>query len=345
MNSFTYFTAADFTERKIRNFECNIPIIIDGITEELFETVKKKILTNFGADAVIVIMNDRGESEEKAASELSYAPRLIVKGADFTARDHYTYGDLLEIIARLRDPDGCPWDRAQTHESIRSCAIEEAYELAEAVDLRDRDKMVEESGDVMLQGLFHASIAEEEGLFTANDLIDNLCRKLIFRHTHIFGDKKAADADEALKNWEQAKAVEKGYRGIEDKIASVPVTFGALMRAYKVQKIIKKTGFDFATPSDAEAKITEEVAEFDKAATQAEREKEGGDMLFAVVNTLRMYDIDPETALNGTTNRFIRRFLYVEKKCREAGVELTKEDIDVMEKFYQESKAFEGKQA
>lgn len=341
MNSFTYFTASDFTERKIRNFECNIPIIIDGITEELFPAVKAKILSNFGPNAVIVIMNDRGESEEKAAENLEYAPRLIVKCADFTARDYFTYGDLLEIIARLRDPDGCPWDRAQTHESIRSCAIEEAYELAEAVDLKDREKMVEESGDVMLQGLFHASIAEEEGLFTANDLVNNLCRKLVFRHTHIFGDKKADDAAEALKNWEQAKAVEKGYRSIKDKIDSVPVTFGALMRAYKVQKIIKKTGFDFASPKDAAAKIYEEAEEFDRASSPEEREKEGGDMLFAVVNTLRMHDIDPETALNGTTNRFMKRFLYVEKKCAENGIDLVPGNIDAMEKYYREAKAEE----
>ena len=339
MNSFTYFTGEDFIERKIANFECNIPIIIDGIDEDIFEKVREKLLFNFGKNAKVIILNDNGESEEVSVDALTYRPRLVVKCADFIDRDYYTFGDLIEIIRRLRDPDGCQWDKAQTNESIRNNAIEEAYELAEAVDLKDHDKMVEESGDVLLQGLFHASIAEESDFFTPVDVINGICHKLVSRHTHIFGTNKAQNAEEALKFWEQAKAVEKGYSGLEDKIKSVPVTFGALMRAYKVQKIIKKCGFDFLDVDGALQKVQEELLELMSATTPEEQEKEGGDVLFAVLNVFRFMKIDPELALSGTTNRFIKRFLYVEQKAKEEGFELCPENVDLMEKYYQESKS------
>ena len=342
MNSFTYFVAKDFIERKIANFECNIPIIIDGISEEIFPKVKEKLLFNFGKNAIVVILDDNGESVESSVADLTYRPRLILKCSDFIYRDYYTYGDLLEIIRRLRDPDGCQWDKAQTNASIRNNAIEEAYELAEAVDLMDREKMVEESGDVMLQGLFHASIAEETDFFTPVDVINGICQKLVTRHTHIFGTNKAENAEDALKFWEQAKAVEKGQKSLEDKINSVPVTFGSLMRAYKIQKIIKKTGFDFADTKGALDKVYEELDELMTATTPESAEKEGGDVLFAVLNVFRFMKIDPELALNGTTNRFIKRFLYVEQKSKELGFELIPENVDTMEKYYQEAKKVVG---
>lgn len=341
MNSFTYFTAEDFVLRKIANFEPNIPLIIDGIDEDIFPRVKEKLLFNFGKNALALIMDDEGASKVRV-EELTYHSKLIIEPLDFINRDYYTYGDLLEIIRRLRDPDGCQWDKAQTNLSIRNNAIEEAYELAEAVDLMDREKMVEEAGDVMLQGLFHASIAEETGFFTPIDVMNGLCHKLVSRHTHIFGANKAQNAEEALKFWEQAKAVEKGYSSLEDKIKSVPVTFGALMRAYKVQKIIKKCGFDFEDANGALEKVYEELGEMMKAEDEVEREKEAGDVLFAVLNVLRFLKVDPELALSGTTNRFIKRFLYVEEKSKELGFELSKENMDLMEKYYQEGKKVIG---
>ncbi len=337
MNSFTYFIANDFLERKIANFECNIPIIIDNISEEQFSAVKEKLIFNFGKSGIVIVGD-----EEISIDSLEYSPKITVKPGDFVSRNYYTFGDLQEIIRRLRDPDGCQWDKAQTNATIRNNAIEEAYELAEAVDLMDREKMVEESGDVLLQGLFHASIAEESGFFTPVDIINGICHKLISRHTHIFGDNKAQNAEEALKFWEQAKAVEKGYGGLKDKIDSVPVTFGALMRAYKVQKIIKKCGFDFDSADDALKKLYEEIEEMTGATNDVEREKEGGDVLFAVLNVLRFLKVDPELALSGTTNRFIARFLYVDEKARELGFELKAENMDLMTKYYDEAKKVIG---
>ena len=336
MKSYTYFTAEEFLRRSTNMFDLNLDNRIAEIEECDFEAVLKKALKVFGNSASVL-----AEGKELLLKELKTVSEFTVLGTDFTKREKWSYGDLIEIIKRLRDPDGCPWDRAQTHKSIRSNAIEESYELAEAVDLNNDEKMREEAGDVMLQGLFHAVIAEDEGGFDDGDLIDALCRKLITRDTHIFGAEKAGDPDEALKNWEAAKAVEKGYRSIEDKINSVPVTFGALMKAYKVQKIIKKTGFDFDDEEGAFGKITEELGEY-RTASDDEREKEGGDILFAVVNYLRMGGIDPELALSGSTARFVRRFLYLERRCKEEGVELKHENLDKMEEFYREAKKVVG---
>lgn len=342
MNSFCYFIADDFVKRNIVCFEINVPIIIDGIRKELFDTIKVKLIDNFGENQECTILLSNGEPEDKKILELEYTERLIVKASNFMSRDHYTFGDLLEIIRRLRDPDGCPWDRVQTHNSIKSNAIEEAYELAEAIELDNTEKLIEESGDVMLQGLFHATIAEEKGRFTPNGIINSLCKKLLSRHTHVFGKNKAENPQEALNSWEAAKAIEKSQISVKDKINSIPTTFGALMRALKVQKIIRKTGFDFPNSEEAKKKIPEELMELDSAENTIDKEWEGGDLLFAVVNYLRMLDIDPETALNSTTNRFIKRFEYVERMARENDFDLCAKNIHLMEKYYQESKKFDN---
>lgn len=256
---------------------------------------------------------------------------------DFLSQENFTFADLIEIIQCLRAPDGCPWDREQTPSSIRTNIIEEAYELTEAIDLNDDEKMCEECGDVILQGVFCAVMRAEKGGFTVDDVINGLCKKLVGRHTHIFGKDKAQNGEEALAFWEKAKAKEKHYGSIEDKLDSVPKTFTALQRANKVQKIIKKTGFEFASVEDAEEKIQEELNEFNRA-EGAEKEKEGGDLLFSVVNVLRMNKIDPEVALTGTTDKFLRRFLYMTKRARELGQNIEEMPVEKQEELYQEAK-------
>lgn len=261
---------------------------------------------------------------------------FAVPNVDFTQKNRFSFADLVEIIFRLRDDDGCMWDRAQNNMSIRTNALEEAYELIEAVELNDNTKICEEAGDVLLQGVFNAIIAEQENRFTVNDMITNLCIKLVSRHTHIFGKDKANNQAEALSFWEKAKAKEKEQKSVGDKIAAVPSTFNSLLRANKVQKIIKKTGFDFPSVDEAVKKIYEETEEFMEIG--ADKEKEGGDLLFAVVNILRMSNIDPEIALTGTVNRFIRRFDYVIKKAEEQGKKVEELSLEEMEDFYQEYK-------
>lgn len=322
--SFVLLSETDFLLRKINNFDNNIPLIIYDVTNE--QAVNEKIKKFFGNPEVSKFDNC-----------------LVIKAVDFMKREVYSFGDLVEIIKRLRDPDGCPWDRAQTNKSIRENAVEEAYELVEAIDMNDDEKMVEEAGDVLLQGLFNAVIAEDENRFSINDVISGICKKLVFRHTHIFGDNKAENSEDALKFWEQAKAVEKGQKTLKDKIDSVPKTFGALMRALKVQKIIKKTGFEFPSISEAEKKVFEEIEEFQNATDAANREEEGGDLLFSVVNILRMNKIDPELALNATTEKFIKRFAYVEENAIKSGKKLEQCTLEEMESWYQQSKQLENR--
>lgn len=320
--SAAFFERGDFLSRARNSFDAGITNVVYGIRPADAD-VEAKIDDYFG-DA------DREYGDGYVA----------IKPADLFGKKRYTFGDLVEIIYRLRDPDGCPWDRAQTNRSIRTNIIEEAYELAEAVDLDDAAKMREESGDVLLQGIFTAVIASAEGRFGVNDVISELCAKLVGRHTHIFGKDKATDAEDALFFWEQAKAKEKHYTSVRDKIQSVPVTFNALMKANKVQKIIKKTGFDFADTEGAIAKLYEEIEEFREASAER-RESEAGDIMFAAVNVLRMARIDPEVALSETSNRFIRRFDYVIEQAEKQGRRVEELTLDEMENFYREAKETE----
>ncbi len=308
-----------FLERKINSFETNIPLVITEIIES--EELHKKLNDIFGKREYTFENNT-----------------CIVLPIVVTERKQFTFGDLTEIIWRLKDKDGCPWDRAQTLKSIRNNCIEEAYELVEAVDLDDNAKICEEAGDVLLQGIFNGIIAEDDERFSLNDVVSGICYKLISRHTHIFGEQKATNAEEALRCWEQAKAKEKNQKSTIDKLESVPKTFSALLNAQKIQKIIKKTGFDFPSIDGAVEKVYEEINEFLTAKTDVEREKEGGDILFSVVNLLRMSHIDSELSLNGTTNRFKTRFSYVVKKAEEMGKKVEELTLEEMEMYYQEYK-------
>lgn len=309
----------NFLKRIHNTFDTNIPLYLYAVTDK--EKCLDKIADIYGKCEI--------ETEEDEI--------LVKPVVEFMDKTRFSFGDLIEIIYRLRDPDGCQWDKAQTNMTIRANAIEEAYELVEAVELNDNEKMREEFGDVLLQGLFNSVICEQQNRFSTNDVINGLCIKLITRHTHIFGKDKANSPEEALMFWDKAKAKEKSQKNVEDKLACVPTTFSALLKANKVQKIIKKTGFDFPTVEDAMAKIYEEIEEF-KTADADNKESEGGDMLFAVVNTLRMHNIDPEVALNGTTNRFIARFKYVIKKAEEQGKKVEELSLEQMESYYQEYK-------
>ncbi|MBR1747067.1 MAG: nucleoside triphosphate pyrophosphohydrolase [Clostridia bacterium] len=317
------FSEKDFLSRARNNFDGGVNNVVYGVTD--WEAVQRKIVDVFG------------DAETERQDDL-----VVVRPGDLFYKTRYTFCDLVEIIYRLRDPDGCPWDRAQTNESIRQNIVEEAYELVEAIDLGDVEKMREESGDVLLQGLFTAIIADSDGKFSVGDVVTELCKKLVGRHTHIFGPDKATDAESALYFWEKAKAKEKHQSSVKDIIESVPTTFGALMRANKVAKIIKKTGFDFPTMEEAVEKLYEEVEEFVQA-DEVHKESEAGDILFSAVNVLRMAKIDPEIALNGTTNRFIRRFYHVIERAKESGRAVEDLTLEEMEAFYQEAKQFEKK--
>lgn len=259
-------------------------------------------------------------------------------------KNQYGYGDLLEIMRMLRSPGGCPWDREQDHETLKKYFIEETYEVLEAIDLKDPAKLCEELGDVLLQVIFHARIAEENGQFTMDDVIDTVSKKMVHRHQHVFGAAQAETAEDVVDLWEDIKKQEKGAKSQTDVLKDVPSILPALMRSYKVQEKAAKVGFDWDHVEDAWQKVLEETEELHEAYQTMDRDKmedEMGDLLFAVVNVARFLKVQPELALTGTINKFIRRFEYIESKSREAGRELSSMTLMEMDALWDEAKKSE----
>ena len=237
---------------------------------------------------------------------------------DFQFKQKYNVEDLVEIMRILRSENGCPWDREQTHESIRKNFIEETYEVIEAINKADSHLLCEELGDVLMQVVFHAQMEAEKQVFDFSDVADGVCKKLIERHPHVFGDVEVQSADDVLVNWDKIKSAKKQRKTTADKMQSVPRELPALMRADKIQSQAAKVGFDFPTPGDAMKKVYEEAREVETADSDAVSE-EIGDLLFAAVNVARKHGVDPEEALYRATDKFIGRFSAVEKAVSESG--------------------------
>lgn len=232
---------------------------------------------------------------------------------DFEYKNSYSVKDLAVIVKILRSPGGCPWDAEQTHESIRRNFVEEAYEAVEAIDEGNVAHLREELGDVLLQVALHAEMEAENGSFDLNGVADGICKKLIFRHPHVFGDVTVSGTGEVLSNWEDLKREEKGQATHTDALDAVARSLPALWRAEKVQKKAKKAGFDWPDISGAMDKLTEELDEFKIAVReQSNVEEELGDLLFSAVNAARFAHLDPEEALTKATDKFISRFAKVE---------------------------------
>ena len=258
---------------------------------------------------------------------------------DFQRRDSYQVPDLREIIAFLRSDQGCPWDREQTHESIRRNFIEEAYEACEAIDAGDAKLLCEELGDVLTQVMFHAQIEEEQGRFTLDDVADVTCKKLIFRHPHIFADATAVDSSEVMANWDELKRQEKQHETVAATMAGVARSLPATWRAEKIQAKAAKVGFDWPDALGALDKLEEELGELKEAIRLGSGQgEEAGDLLFSVINVARLLGIDPEEALHQTSDKFIRRFAYLEQAAADRGEALTDMTLGEMETLYQEGK-------
>lgn len=253
----------------------------------------------------------------------------------------YNYNDLLNIMEKLRSPDGCPWDREQDHKSLKRYLIEEAYEVLEAIDAEDPDMLCEELGDLLLQVVFHAQIAKENGQFSMDDVIHGVSNKMVNRHRHVFGDKEAETADDVIRLWEEIKKEEKGQKTQTKVLKDIPGNLPALMRSYKVQEKAAQVGFDWDKPEEAFKKLEEEVAELKKACEsgdQAEIEEEMGDLLFAAVNVARFYKVQPELALTATINKFIKRFEYVETESAKQGKKLEDMTLEEMDALWDDCK-------
>ncbi|MGE4353039.1 MAG: nucleoside triphosphate pyrophosphohydrolase [Oscillospiraceae bacterium] len=241
---------------------------------------------------------------------------------DFERKKCYDMEDFRKIIAVLRSDNGCPWDREQTHKSIRRNLLEEAYEVCEAIDEENTEHLREELGDLMMQVIFHSRIEEEFGSFDLDDVADGACKKLILRHPHVFGDVEVHSSGEVLENWDAIKRKEKSQRTTADAMESVAKTLPALWRADKIQSKAAKAGFDWADVSDALAKLREEVGELEEAMRGGDTEQihdEIGDVLFAAVKVSRFSKADPEYALHHTCDKFTTRFKGVEDAAAAEG--------------------------
>jgi MazG family protein len=250
---------------------------------------------------------------------------------------------LVEIMARLRGPDGCPWDREQTFDTIKPYTLEETYEVLDAIDRRDWGELAEELGDFLLQAVFYAQMAGEQNLFRIEDALDAINEKLVRRHPHVFGEGTAETANDVKRIWGEIKAGEKKDKGKQDQtlLGSVPRALPALVEAQQIASRAAGVGFDWENPEQVIEKLHEELAEFDQArrnASQPELEDELGDLLFVLVNLARFVKVDPEQALRRTNAKFRKRFGYIESKLAERGRKLEESSIEEMEALWQEAK-------
>lgn len=251
------------------------------------------------------------------------------------------FAALVETVKKLRSPEGCPWDRQQTHESLKRYVIEETYELVEAIDSSDTDRMKDELGDLLLQVLLHAQLADEANKFNIADVCRTIREKLQRRHPHVFGQVQVSSVDEVLHNWEKIKRREPGYDDRESVLDGVPVSLPALMRAAKLSKRAARTGFEWPNINAVLDKLKEEVAELEAALDSGDREEiqnEIGDLLFTVVNIARWVDVDPEDALRQMLKRFGERFRRIEERARQTGRQITEMTLEEMDQVWNEAK-------
>ena len=246
------------------------------------------------------------------------------------------FATLVDIIARLRAPDGCPWDRKQTHASLRENLLEECYEVLEALDEGDSGKLCEELGDLLMQVVLHTQIATEAGEFELGDVVSGINTKLIHRHPHIFGSLKVKDAEEVALNWELLKQEE---RGADTSILdSVPKQMPALGCSQAIQRRVAQVGFDWEDIGGVIDKLAEEVGEFKRADSQQQRQQEFGDLLFTLANIAHRLEVDLEAALRQANQKFSRRFAYMEKLCRQRGVNIGELSFDQQNALWEEAK-------
>lgn len=250
---------------------------------------------------------------------------------------------LVAIMAELRGPGGCPWDREQDHESLRQHLIEEAYEVVDAIDRGSAADLKEELGDLLLQVIFHAEIAKEEGRFDIEDVASDIVDKLVRRHPHIFADTKVSSSQEVIANWEQIKHEEKERqeKGELSATQGVPRSLPALMYACKLQKRAARVGFDWPATGEVVLKVAEELAEIAEARSPEELEDEVGDLLFSAVNLARHLDVNPEIALRKVGDKFDRRFQEVERRAREAGKTIAQMSLEEVDELWEEAKGRE----
>ena len=345
--SYTAVSAYEFVERA-RTGNVSLPLIVYDLDDQALASDTKLLLGTLFGEETLVKYICQGKAKKISLFELDwqkqydYTSAVAIEEMELLKKQRFTLNDLKEIVVRLRAPNGCPWDRVQTPESIKMSAVEEAYELVDAIDQEDDEKILEEAGDLLLQTVFHAVMKEETGMFDLGDVVTGICEKLISRHTHVFGDDKAKDGESALSVWEKNKMTEKHQLTFADSVNDVPKCFPAAMRAQKIGKRASKAGMDFASAEDAAKRLEEELKEFFeayKAGNQEEAEKELGDVLFAAVNVGRKAGCDCEKALKESAERFAARFTKAEALALADGKTVTELSEEEWDEYYQKAKA------
>lgn len=313
------------------------------LMEQLPDDYKVVIVTAAGSNAQILKEVELFELDrETTVNNLTSVYIPPVK--DDTLINHQ-FDAFRQVVAELRGPNGCPWDKEQTHSSLKKYLIEECYELLEAIEKDDIDHIIEELGDVLLQVVLHAQIGEDDGMFSMDDVIKGINEKMIRRHPHVFGETNVSDTEEVLVNWDEIKKAEKGTENEQSILDSVAKTLPALSKAYHLQKKAAKVGFDWPTIDGAWLKVKEEISEleeeFSKKGDNPLLIKEYGDLLFALVNVGRHYKVEPEEALTSTITKFYNRFHYIEKKAKENKKELHNMSLEEMDTYWNEAKKLE----
>ncbi|SHK04360.1 tetrapyrrole methylase family protein / MazG family protein [Clostridium cavendishii DSM 21758] len=314
--------------------------------------VKLKLLEYYNDDTEIYYVRAAGVKDQEVVrkipiyeldwqEDIDYLTSIYIPKCENNKKDFY---DFVNIVETLRSENGCPWDREQTHESLRECLMEECYEVIDAIEKKDDAGLIEELGDVLLQIVLHATIAKEDGYFNLSDIIDGISNKMITRHPHVFGDIKADTSSEVLVNWDEIKKKEKGLYTITDEMNSIANAFPALVRAYKLQNKAKKVGFDWDNVEDVMEKVKEELNEVKDVYNGENRamiEDEIGDLLFSCVNVARFLKVNSELALNKSSDKFLKRFEYIENKAKEENRNLKDMTLEEMDSLWNDAKKTE----
>lgn len=340
-SSYCVWSAYDISDYKRRT----LPLIVYDIDNDFIAGDVKLALANIiGEESPVTLIH--GEKSRKIflyeldrQKEYDYTTALVVEEQPFTERKKFDITDLHDVIVRLRMPDGCPWDKVQTPESIKMSPVEEAYELLDAVNKADDEKILEESGDILLQSVFYSVMKEEEDSFDLSDVITAECEKLINRHTHIFGKDNAADESEALSVWEKNKMTEKHQLTYSDSVNDVPYTFPALMRAQKVAKRMSKGGWTFNC-ENTENKIEEKLKAAVEAVKSVDKKKiseEIGELLMSVVQFARVSGVDAEQSLLDTVEKTRKRFNSFEELARADGKDVAALTDEEKRYYYERS--------
>ncbi len=324
----------------------SLPLIVYDVTADTIGDVKLALAERFGDEAPACYIDERGAVklplyEADRQGVCGYATAIVLYDVPLLEKKKFCFEDFVAIMRLLRAPDGCPWDSVQTHESIRNAAIEEAYELVDAIDRKDPERIREEAGDVLMQSVFHSLMEEERGEFTVTDMVTALCEKLITRHTHVFGKDRAADAEGALSVWERNKMTEKHQATYSDAVNDVPACFPALLRAQKIAKRMEKGGWDKATFENFERKFREEYQELREAVNakdEAAIAEELGDVLFCTVELGRAAGADCELALLDTVRKMAERYNRYEAMVRADGKDVNALTEEEKAEYYRRAK-------